>query len=192
MTRHTLALALFPAAPGLLAQGSRRTDRATPEQRKLQISAEVLQRLNGLSSRPELLTQESRSLAQKVSVLLERSRQAPAGSHSLDRLESAMDDLLDASEDIVESRSERGTRQGNRDRQSDSDEARRSTARELERATSASSRGTTPRASRRKPTPRTMVSWPVACTSCASRVRRFRFPGSAGSLRCLAKSYRRP
>ena len=100
----------------------------------MQMIADVSQRLNRLSSRPELLTQENRSLAQKVSTLLERSRQAPAGSYLLDRLESAMDDLLDASENILESRSGRGDRQGNRDREPDPDEARRSTARELERS----------------------------------------------------------
>jgi hypothetical protein len=94
--------------------------------------AEVSQRLSGLSSRTNL-SQENRSLAQKVATLLERSRQAPAGSYLLDRLESAMDDLLDASEDILESRSGGGG-QGNRGRQPDPDEARQSTARELERS----------------------------------------------------------
>ena len=135
MTRFTVAFALISiGAPGLLAQGGRRSDRGTPEQRKMQMIAEVSQRLSRLSSRPELLTQENRSLAQKVSTLLERSRQAPAGSYLLDRLESAMDDLLDASENILESRSGRGDRQGNRDREPDPDEVRRSTARELERS----------------------------------------------------------
>jgi hypothetical protein len=132
--RFSLALALLlMAAPGLAAQGGRRSDRSTPEQRKTENFRNISQRLSRLSSRPDL-TQENRSLGQKVSSLLERSRQAAAGSYLLDRLESAMDDLLDASEEIMESRLDLRQRQGNRDRQQDADDARRTTVRELERS----------------------------------------------------------
>lgn len=134
MTRVSLALALFfVAVPSLGAQG-RRSDRRTPEERKTESLRNISQRMSLLSSRPDLLSQESRSLGQKVSSLLERSRQAAAGSYLLDRLESAMDDLLDASEEILESRLDLRDRQGNRDRQQDANEARRTTVRELERS----------------------------------------------------------
>jgi hypothetical protein len=79
------------------------------------------------------LTPENHSLHQKVSSILDRSRQAPAGSYVLDRLESAIDDLLDASEEILESRLDLRTRQENRGGQ-DAEDARRSTARDLERS----------------------------------------------------------
>jgi hypothetical protein len=134
--RFALAAAiLLLAAPGLAAQGGRRSDRSSPEQRKAETISDVSQRLSRLSARPELLSQENRTLGQKASALLERSRLAAADSFFLDRLESAMDDLLDASEDILESRvAPRDGQGGNRDRRPDADEARRDTARELERS----------------------------------------------------------
>jgi hypothetical protein len=64
---------------------------------------------------------------------LDRSRRAAAGSYLLDRLESAMDDLLDAGEEILESRLDLREQQGNRDRRQNPDEARRDTVRQLER-----------------------------------------------------------
>jgi hypothetical protein len=121
-------------APGLAAQGGRRSDRSTPEQRKAESIRNISQRLTRVSARPDLLSQENRSLLQKVSSLLERHRQAAAGSYLLDRLESAMDDLLDGSEEILESRLDLRNQQGIRDRRQDADEARRDTARELERS----------------------------------------------------------
>ena len=135
VTRFTLAAALLlMAAPGLAAQGGRRSDRSSPEQRKTESIRNTSQRLSRLSLRPDL-SQENRILGQKVSALLERSRQAAAGSYLLDRLESAMDDLLDASEEILESRLDPRGRQGNRDRrQQNADEVRRDTVRELERS----------------------------------------------------------
>jgi len=134
VSRFSFAVALLlMAAPCLAAQGGRRSDRSTPEQRKTETIRTTSQRLTRLSSRPDA-SQENRSLVQKVSSLLERSRQATAGSYLLDRLESAMDDLLDAGEDIFESRLDLRDRQGNRDRQQDAVEARRTTVRELERS----------------------------------------------------------
>ncbi len=134
MIRWTLVAALLlMAAPGLAAQGGRRSDRDSPEQRKAETIRNTTQRLARLSSRPDL-SQENRTLGQKVSSLLERSRPAPAGSYLFDRLESAMDDLLDASDEIIESRLDPRDLQGNRDRQQGADEARRTTVRELERS----------------------------------------------------------
>jgi len=128
-----VAALLLMAAPGLAAQGGRRSDRNSPEQRKAETIRNTSQRLSRLASRLDL-SQENRILGQKVSALLERARQAAAGSYLLDRLESAMDDLLDASEEILESRLDLRERQGNRDRRQDPDEARRATVRELERS----------------------------------------------------------
>ena len=135
MTRFALAAALLlMTASGLAAQGGRRSDRSTPEQRKTETIRNISQRLARLSARPELLSQENRSLIQKTSSLLERARQAAAGSYLLDRLESAMDDLLDGSEEILESRLDLRNQLGIRDRRQSADEVRRETVRELERS----------------------------------------------------------
>jgi hypothetical protein len=132
MVRLALVIALLlVAAPTLAAQGGRRSDRRSPEQRKAETIAEVSQRLSRLSSRTDL-SQENRTLAQKVSSLLDRSRRATAGSYVLECLESAMDDLLDASDEILESRLD--LRTAGRDRNRSVDEARQDTARELERS----------------------------------------------------------
>ena len=132
--RFALAVVLLlMAAPSLAAQGGRRSDRRSPEERKTESIRNTSQRLSRLSARPDL-SQENRILGQKVSALLERSRLAAAGSYLLDRLETSMDDLLDASDEVLESSLDLRNRQGNRNRQQDVDEARRSTVRELERS----------------------------------------------------------
>ena len=124
-TFFTLVL-LFAAALHLQAQGEERRSRRS-EQRKAESLARFSERLSRLSSHPDL-TPENRFLHEQVSALLERSRQAPAGSYLSDRLESATKDLLDASEHIVESRESR------RERDDEREEARRRAARDLERS----------------------------------------------------------
>jgi hypothetical protein len=130
----TLAL-ILAAAPGLAAQGGRR-DRRTPEEQKAENIREATQRLSRLAARTDL-TPENRTLNQKATALVDRSRNAPADSYLLDRLESAVDDLLDASEQIIEARlpgGGNGGRGGDRGRIRTPDEARRETVRELERS----------------------------------------------------------
>jgi hypothetical protein len=75
------------------------------------------------------LSQENRALNDAVSTLLQRSQQAAAASYLFDRLESATDDLLEASEEIIESRTPRSDRG-----RETVEEARGRTARELERS----------------------------------------------------------
>jgi hypothetical protein len=134
MARLALGIALlFLAVPTLAAQGGRRSDRRSPEQRKAESIAEVSQRLGRLSSRPNL-SQENRTLAQKVTSLLDRSRQAAAGSYLFECLESAMDDLLDASDEILESRLDVQPGGRGRNRNQSIEEDRQDTARDLERS----------------------------------------------------------
>jgi hypothetical protein len=97
------------------------------EERKAENLQEFSERLNRLSSRPGLV-QENRFLHDQVLSLMDRSRAAPAGSYPLDRLESAIDDLMDASENILES-----TADDRRERNDDLDDENRRTARDLER-----------------------------------------------------------
>ena len=118
-----LVLALiFNAA--LTLEGQRR--RSTPEERKAETLQDVLTELNRLSAMPNL-SQENRFLHERVSSLLELSGEAPADSDLLDRLESAMDDLLDASEHILDLSTDR------LGRNETVEEIRRRTARQLER-----------------------------------------------------------
>jgi hypothetical protein len=124
VTLVALALCLCPV-PHAWAQGDDRRSRRD-EQRKAESIQEISQQLSRLSSRPNLLP-ENLFLHAQVSALLDRSRQAAAGSYLLDRLESAMDDLLDASEHILESSDERGSRRET------TDEENRRTAKDLER-----------------------------------------------------------
>ena len=121
-----LVLVLFfsPARELQAHQEGRRSRR--DEERKAERLAEASQRLARLSSRADLNV-ENRFLHEQVSLLVERSRQSPAGSHLLDRLESAIDDLLDASEDIVDARGDR------EESDADAAETNRRTARDLER-----------------------------------------------------------
>jgi hypothetical protein len=120
-----ILILLAGTATHLQAQRSERQIRRD-EERKMESLREVSARLNRLSSRPNLV-QENRFLHEQASALAERSRQAPAGSYLLARLESAIDGLLDASEHILESSDTP------RDRLENSGEENRRTARELER-----------------------------------------------------------
>ena len=65
----------------------------------------------------------------RISELLGRAREAPAGSYLFDRLHSAIDDLLDASRELQRIREPDEDEEGE-DRESD---AQRETARDLER-----------------------------------------------------------
>jgi hypothetical protein len=130
MIRALLAIALLVAAvTGAGAQGRRRSQQNAEAEK-----TEDLSKISGLLERLSLqpaLTPENRFLHDSVARLLDRSRSAAAGSYLFDRLESAMDDLLEASEQILESSdAERGRRE---DRE-DASEARQRTARELERS----------------------------------------------------------
>jgi hypothetical protein len=124
LLRTCLGTALL-VAMGLGAQNEDKRARRA-EERKASELREISQRLRRLSSRSGL-SQENEFLHAQVSAVLERARQAPAGSYLFDRLASAVDDLLDASEEILESRRDR------RERDDDPEEAKRRTARELER-----------------------------------------------------------
>jgi hypothetical protein len=128
MIRYSLVVAfIFAAALNAGAQDrDRRSRRSNPEQSKTERLRRVSQHLNRLSSRPEL-TQENRFIHEQVSSLLDRSRQAPAGSYLFDRLHSAMEDLLNASEHILDSRQTGNDRDGN------TEAAKRRIARDLER-----------------------------------------------------------
>lgn len=86
---------------------------------------QAAQRLSTLSSRTQL-TAENRFLHERVSALLERRRKAPAGSFLAGRLELAIQDLLDASERILEV-------PNGRERDDRSEATRRLMARDLER-----------------------------------------------------------
>lgn len=129
MIRYSMVVALiFAVTLNVCAQDrTRRSRKLDPEEVKTERLGRISQRLNRLASRPEL-TMENRFLHEQVSSLLERSRQAPAGSYVLDRLDSAMADLLEASEHILESR-----RAGN-DASDNTEAARRRAGRDLERA----------------------------------------------------------
>lgn len=124
-----LALALL-AGPALApALGADRKKRSA-EREKVKDLNELSQRLNRLTSRSQDLFEEQRFLHARVSELLDRAREAPAGSYLFDRLESAMDDFLDASEELREIR-EPGEDEAKEDRQRG---AQQRTARELEKA----------------------------------------------------------
>jgi hypothetical protein len=124
VTLFALALCLGPALHAWTQGDDRRSRR--DEQRKAESIQEILQQLSRLSSRANPLP-ESLFLHAQVSALLDRARQAAAGSYLFDRLESAMDELLDASQHILESSDQAGSRRDS------TDEENRRTARDLER-----------------------------------------------------------
>ena len=120
------ALALLLATPTLHAQRGDRRFRSE-EQRKtenIETNARRLDVLNSQTSQPP----EAVFLRLQISDLLNRARQAPAGSYLFDRLDSAVDNLLDASEDILEL-----PRDGRNRRENPEQDTRRA-ARDLERA----------------------------------------------------------
>jgi hypothetical protein len=111
-------------APALLAADAGRSD----EQEKAEDLNELTERLNALASKPEV-SEEQIFLHARVSELLGRAREAPAGSYLFDRLESAIDDLLDASRELQRIRRPDEDEDAE-DRESD---AQRETARDLEK-----------------------------------------------------------
>ena len=120
MTRLFLVLVLvFTASLYVEAHGRR------SEERKARSLGRVSRQLDRLSSTPDL-SQESRFLHEQVASLLERSRQTAAGSNLFYRLESAMENLLGASEQILRTRP--------RERDTNIEAARRRAVRDLERS----------------------------------------------------------
>ena len=127
VSRQALVLlvitALLPSAP--LLAGEKKSD----EQEKIEDLNELTDRLNRLASRPDL-SEEQLFLHARVSELLDRARQAPAGSYLFDRLDSAIDDLLDASGELERVK----TPDDDVEREDREAEAQRRTARDLEGA----------------------------------------------------------
>ncbi len=117
-----LATSLLSSAP-LLAD-----EKKSDEQEKVEDLNELTDRLNRLASRPDL-SEEQLFLHARVSELLDRARQAPAGSYLFDRLDSAIDDLLDASGRLQRIK----TPDEDVEREDRESEAQRRTARDLER-----------------------------------------------------------
>lgn len=98
------------------------------EREKVEDLNELTDRLNALASSPGV-SEEQQFLHARVSELLNRAREAPAGSYLLDRLDSAIDGLLDSSRELERIRRPDEDEE-EEDRQSD---AQRKTARELEK-----------------------------------------------------------
>jgi hypothetical protein len=125
MLRAGLALALIlPALLTVEAQSDSRRQRRQDE-RKAESLRDASQRLKRLSGRSGLSGEET-FLHGQASALLERCRQAPAGSYLFDRLEDTLDSLLDAGEDLLEAG------RNAPDRSESLEDARRRTARDLE------------------------------------------------------------
>lgn len=117
--RLALATLLLLAAP--LAAGDR-----DEQEEKLEDLDEISSLLNELAS-DDAVSPDQRFLHERVERLLVRAREAPAGSYLFDRLDDAMGDLLEASEELLAAR-----RQGHEE---DAEEdAQRRTARDLERS----------------------------------------------------------
>lgn len=121
------AVFLFAA---LLASSATAADRKkkSPEQEKLEDLNGLSQRYNKLASDANL-AEEQRFIHERVAELMDRARQAPAKSYIFDRLDSAIDDLLDASDQIRQVR-EPDEDEADEDRERN---AQSRTARELEK-----------------------------------------------------------
>jgi hypothetical protein len=117
-----LVTALLPSGP--LTADKKKSD----EEEKIEDLNELTDRLNRLASRPDL-SEEQLFLHARVSELLGRARQAPAGSYLFDRLDSAIDDLLDASGRLQQIK----TPDDDVEEEDRESEAQRRTARDLER-----------------------------------------------------------
>ena len=117
-----LATSLLSSAP--LPADEKKSD----EQEKVEDLNEQTDRLNRLASKPDL-SEEQLFLHARVSELLDRARQAPAGSYLFDRLDSAIDDLLDSSGRLQRIK----TPDDDVEREDRESEAQRRTARDLER-----------------------------------------------------------
>lgn len=115
----------------LLASFATAADRKkkSPEQEKLEDLNDLSRRYNKLASDAGL-SEEQQFIHERVAELMDRAREAPAKSYIFDRLESAIDDLLDGSEDIRKVR-EPDEDEAKEDRERD---AQSRTARWLERA----------------------------------------------------------
>jgi hypothetical protein len=104
-------------------------DDKSDEEEKIEDLNEQTDRFNRLASEPDL-SEEQLFLHARASELLDRARQAPAGSYLFDRLDSAIDDLLDASSRLQRIKTPDDDDEEEEDREP---EAQRRTARDLER-----------------------------------------------------------
>jgi hypothetical protein len=120
-----LLLAAKLLVPAFLPADESRSD----EREKTRDLNELTARLGALASDQDL-SEDQLFLHARASELLSRAREAPAGSYLFDRLESAIDDLLDASRELQRIRRP-DEDEGKEDRESD---AQRETARDLETA----------------------------------------------------------
>ena len=127
-TRRIIALS-FAAVLAFSAAMAADRKKKSPEEEKLEDLNELAGRYNKLTLDAEL-SEEQRFIHARVAELLERAREAPAKSYIFDRLESAIDDLLDGSGEIRKVR-EPDEDEAKEDRERN---AQSRTARELERA----------------------------------------------------------
>ena len=101
MRRILVALILLAAlgsgARTLADEGKRERSKQEKKVRELN---ELSRRLNKVASGPEF-SPESQFLHGRIAALLNRAREAPAGSYVLGRLLAASDDLLDGSEELI-------------------------------------------------------------------------------------------
>jgi hypothetical protein len=95
------------------------------EERKIEDLNELSQRLNRLASDNEL-SGEQRFLHDRIGELMKRGRETPGDSYVFGRLEEAIDDLLDASDELRDARRASNSDDDNRGR------TRERTARDLE------------------------------------------------------------
>lgn len=95
------------------------------EEKKLEELDGLSKRLNRLASDSEL-SGEQRFIHDRVGELMKRAREEPGDSYLFGRLEEAIDDLLDASDELRDSRRARN------DDGDDKDRERERTARDLE------------------------------------------------------------
>jgi hypothetical protein len=126
-TNRFLAWGLLGGLAALLAGGgwgAQRNRRA--EERKLKELNESSERLNRLAS-GSAVSEEQLFLHERVQELIVRAREIEAGSYLFARLAEAMDDLLDASEELRDARRDRRD-----DDDDDEQEAQERTARDLE------------------------------------------------------------
>jgi hypothetical protein len=127
-TRRIIALS-FAAVLAFSAAMAADRKKKSAEEEKLEDLNELAGRYNKLTRDAEL-SEEQRFIHARVAELLERAREAPAKSYVFERLESAIDDLLDGSGEIRKVR-EPDEDEAKEDRERN---AQSRTARELERA----------------------------------------------------------
>lgn len=121
------AIGMLGAVLGLMVSSGWAADRKkrSAEEKKLEELDGLSKRLNRLASDSNL-AREQRFLHDRIGELMKRAREVPADSYMFGRLEEAIDDFLDASDEL---RDARRARNGDDD---DGDRARERTARELE------------------------------------------------------------